>query len=185
MTGALLVATGCPGGTEMRDQVIFMLRGGEVSRYHTIRTLQEDTVGYHSFGVAWFCHFLDPEARKELILAALAHDLAEQHVGDIPAPTKLEFGISESMGAVEDKLLDKAGFLFNLDSQEARVLKLADCFQGMLYCARERSLGNKGVTVVYDRYRSYVLQRLGVHTRGNEMLSIMDDIWKGAQNGEL
>lgn len=171
----------------MRDKILFMLRGGEVQRFHTLRTIQEDSVGYHSFGVAWLCHLLEPAARKELILAALAHDLAEQEVGDTPAPTKLALGISESMGKLEDSILRREGFGVDLSHGEKLVLKLADCFQGMLFCIRERSLGNRGVELVFVRYRGYVTGRIN-HAgwyEADNMLDAMDKLWEDAKNGNI
>ena len=38
----------------MRKRIEFFLDGAETERYHTIRTLQRETVGHHSHGVAMF-----------------------------------------------------------------------------------------------------------------------------------
>lgn len=67
----------------MRNRILFTMRGGEVVRYHTLMTIQRETVSSHSFGVAWFVYFLQPEARAQVLMAALAHDLAEHMVGDL------------------------------------------------------------------------------------------------------
>lgn len=170
----------------MQSKILFMLRGGEVSRFHTVQTLKAESVGQHSFGVAWFCHLLNPDCSKELILAALAHDLAEQEVGDLPAPTKIKFGISESMGHVEDGILEGAGFGFELTREEKRLLKFADCFQGMLFCIRERSLGNRGVEVVFQRYREYVKERGPEDgSKAHEILWSLTSLWEMAKGGIL
>ena len=62
----------------MRKKLEFILAGTEVTRYHTVRTLVQETVGHHSHGVAMLCLFLAPDASANLLKAALVHDLAEQ-----------------------------------------------------------------------------------------------------------
>lgn len=169
----------------MRDKILFMQRGGETTRYHTLMTLQRETVSSHSFGVAWFVYFLDPYCRSTVLLAALAHDLAEHQVGDIPAPAKRELGIGEQMNALEDRLLRAAGFNFELDLEEKRILKIADCAQGAMFCIRERSLGNRGVEVVFSRYMSYIAERSGLGKTETELVETLNQLWKDAQDGKL
>ena len=139
----------------MQNKLAFITEGGEVERYHTVRTLQTETVGHHSFGVAMFCHLLLPESSKDLILAALTHDLAEHRLGDIPSPAKKEYGIGEQVNELEEKLLRSVGLNFELLPEEKRALKLADIFQGMSFCLRELQLGNRKHEVIYRRYASY------------------------------
>lgn len=67
----------------------FMWRGGYTTRYHTERTLREDTVGHHSFNVAAIVMYVRPDASAALLRAALLHDVAEHVLGDIPAPVKI------------------------------------------------------------------------------------------------
>ena len=170
----------------MRDKILFVMRGGETTRFHTLRTIQEDNVAQHSFGVAWFCHLLlDGFADSTLLLAALAHDLAEQVVGDMPAPIKRELGVTMKMAELEDSILKNAGFEFVLTEEQKRIMKLADCFQGMLFCVRERSLGNRGVDMVFSRYRGYVSERLTLRSVEQNVFTTMDGLWKEAQHGEL
>lgn len=170
----------------MRNKLLFMQRGGEVVRFHTLRTIQQDNVAQHSFGVAWLCHLLtEGHCSKSLILGALAHDLAEHQVGDMPAPTKRELGVSLQMARLEDEILHGAGFSFALTEEELRIMKLADCFQGMLFCARERSLGNRGVEVVFGRYRSYVEEKIKMRGIEQEVLSTVDSLWEAAKHGEF
>lgn len=167
----------------MKSQVLFMFRGGETSRFHTLRTIQQDNVAQHSFGVAHLCQLINPQCSKNLILAALEHDLAEQVTGDMPAPSKRELGVSLRMSELEDEILHRAGFGVPLTEEEARILKLADCFQGMLFCIRERSLGNRGVEAVFGRYRGYVLEKLRVNE--DSWITLFDQLWKDAENGQF
>ena len=141
----------------MKNTLEFIQAGADVRRYHTIYTLQAETVGHHSHGVACLCLLLDPKCSRDVLTAALRHDLAEHVTGDIPSPAKHEYGIGDHVSALEERLLDSVGLGLSryLTPPEKRVLKLADILQGALFCAREISLGNQKMRAVFDRYLSY------------------------------
>jgi 5'-deoxynucleotidase YfbR-like HD superfamily hydrolase len=140
----------------MKETLNFIIRGAEVTRYHTVKTLVDETVGHHSQMVALLCWLVDPNCSRNLLVAALAHDLAEHVLGDIPAPSKREFGIGESVNALEDRLLKNAGLGVQLDEHEKRLMKFADNLQGLIKCGREVQMGNRRLREVFDRYRSYL-----------------------------
>lgn len=140
----------------MKLTLDFIIRGAEVTRYHTVKTIVEETVGHHSQMVALLCWLVDPNCSRNLLVAALAHDLAEHVLGDIPAPSKREFGIGEQVNALEDRLLDNAGLAVRLDLEEKRLLKFADNLQGLIKCGREIEMGNRVMRGVFNRYRSYL-----------------------------
>lgn len=140
----------------MKQTLDFIIRGSEVTRYHTVRLITEETVGHHSQMVALLCWLVDPGCSRNLLVAALAHDLAEHVLGDIPAPSKREFGIGEQVNALEERLLGNAGFGVKLDPEEKRLLKFADNLQGLIKCGREIEMGNYRMKEVFDRYRSYL-----------------------------
>jgi 5'-deoxynucleotidase YfbR-like HD superfamily hydrolase len=145
----------------MKTKIEFYMNGSEVVRYHTVHTLQRETVGHHSHGVAMLCHILNPECQKFVLVAALQHDLAEHQTGDIPSPAKRQYGIGEQVSELEDKLLKIAGLeMPGLTNEEIRLLKLADIAQGALFCSREISLGNARMRDIFDRYMSYANQML-------------------------
>lgn len=140
----------------MKQKIEFILNGADVVRYHTIRTLVTETVGHHSHQVALLTLMLKPEASRELLTAALLHDLAEHITGDLPSPSKRAYGIGEQVSALEDKLLTEAGLSMpSMTPAERRTLKLADIAQGALFCSREIALGNTKLRLVFDRYMSY------------------------------
>ena len=148
----------------MRSSLDFILSGTEVRRYHTLTTLQVETVGHHSHGVAVICLLLDPRASASLLKAALYHDLAEHVTGDIPSPAKRIYGIGEQVSSLEEGLLSLNGLSMpELTEDEQRTLKLADIAQGALFCLREIELGNLRMRTVYDRYLSYY-DGLGLQT---------------------
>lgn len=128
-------------------QVDFIERGGRTLRMHTVPTLQPQNVAAHSFGVAWWCWLLSEQAPStNLLMAALQHDLAEHATGDIPAPTKHWLHIQESSARMEVDCLrgvDMPNYQGLLTANEARILKLADCFELAQHCVREVTMGNK------------------------------------------
>lgn len=138
----------------------FIRRGGSVRRFHTVPTLHENSVAEHSFGVAWLLYLLtggSPSA--ELLLAGLSHDLAEQVTGDIPGPAKRLFGLRGTFSDIEKNILDGQDLWTNaagLSEADSRILKMADCMDGMLYCWEERRYGNKNVDEAFHNYSAYV-----------------------------
>lgn len=167
----------------MTSKLEFIRLGGEVERFHSIRTIKGETVGQHSFGVAWFCYLLsDPDLGQPssyLLLSALAHDLAEQTVGDIPSPAHAALGISEQLHKYETGILERAGLSFPLSDEEAATLRLADCLDGLMFCVRERVLGNRNLSEVFFNYLNYSKKIAETHKARN-LLSDIYQLWKEA-----
>ncbi len=164
----------------MKERLKFILAGSEVTRYHTVRTLTTETVGHHAHGVALLCALIDPNASAHLLLAALAHDLAEHILGDIPSPAKREYGIGEQVNELEERLLEGVGLSYAVTGSEARTLKLADIAQGALFCIREMSLGNRKMEVVYYRYLSYA-ESLVLRGRERELFDLIKASYEGVR----
>lgn len=144
----------------MHHRIAFIHKGGKTKRYHTEDTLTEQTVADHSFGVAMLVLLMQPRVRKEVLLAALVHDLAEHQVGDVSAPVKrANPELKANLDAMEHRLLAEQGLNFadNLTESELILLKAADCMDGMLFCVRERRMGGD-VRHIYQNYKSYVKQ---------------------------
>lgn len=140
----------------MKHALEFLMQGAAVSRYHTVDLIKSETVGHHSHGVAMLCFLIEPNASRQLLEAALLHDLAEQSVGDIPSPVKRDLSIRKELHKLEEDALEAAGLKMpSLSSHEEKVLKLADMFHGALKCAREINMGNVALRVVFDRYVEY------------------------------
>lgn len=162
----------------MKLSLDFCLAGADVKRFHTVATLIPETVGHHSHGVACIAMLLDPNASRELIIAALLHDLSEHQTGDIPSPTKREYGIGEHVSELEERLLSESGWVNpKLDRFEARTLKLADIAHGALTCLKEISMGNSRLRTVFDRYMSYASQML-LTGREKELFNIIEEMSK-------
>ena len=160
----------------MKKTLQFIAAGAEVLRYHTVTTLIRETVGHHSHGVACLVLILKPDAARHLLTAALLHDLSEHQTGDIPSPAKREYGIGDQVDKLERRLMLEAGIEFPvLLPEEQRILKLADIAHGAMYCAREISLGNSRMRIVYDRYLSYAKPLLQTG-RERELFAVIEEI---------
>jgi 5'-deoxynucleotidase YfbR-like HD superfamily hydrolase len=141
----------------LSDQLRFIQSGMQTVRYHTEVTLQRQTVGQHSCGVALLCDVLtEGKASADLLRAALVHDLAEHRLGDMPAPAKRELGIRGVFQKSEDDLLHEHDLFVGLTDEDEHVLKIADAMDGMLNCIQERRLGNTIISYIYNNFDSYV-----------------------------
>jgi 5'-deoxynucleotidase YfbR-like HD superfamily hydrolase len=168
----------------------FIFDGGYSTRFHTVDVHNRQDIASHSFGVAWYCEGLSGgEASKDLIMAALSHDLAEHIVGDVPSPAKRSLGLSKQFQTLEDKYLAENGlmkYFDNLSENDNRILKYADMLEGMTFCLRERRLGNRNVEVVYQRFSSYILELMRdpqcTITMSNLVIILenLNDQWKEA-----
>lgn len=147
--------------TQAYQKLKFIYKGAKTKRFHTADTLTEQSVAEHSFGVAWLIVLINPSARKELILAALAHDLAEHVVGDVSSPAKRRFpALKSALDVAEGCLLADIGLDYEryLTDAELRILKIADMLDGMMFCVRERRMGSKVVVEVYNNFKSYLAE---------------------------
>ena len=165
--------------TTLYQRVLYILGGGATRRFHTFTTIKDVTVGHHSYTVAWLCYLLTEKPSLNLIMAALAHDTAEQVTGDVPSPTKRLLGAQGQYMELESKLLHDNMANFVLTHDEENVLQLADKMAGMLECAHERNMGNKYVELCYQRWKGYIdNQTLADH----ELIiyAVVQQIWKEA-----
>ncbi len=140
----------------MKETLEFILDGAAVKRFHTVTVLHEETVGHHSHTVAMMCLLLNPNASRNLLMAAMFHDLSEHKTGDIPSPAKREYKITEQVTNLENDLMVEAGIEFpTLTKEEKRTLKLADIASGMIYCIQEAQMGNNKMLKILKTYLSY------------------------------
>lgn len=148
----------------MKEVLQFISEGGSVVRYHTRPGIKPDTDAHHSHGVLMLASLLagkdergHTQASATLLMACSTHDLAEQYTGDVSSPAKRALRIGKYLSEVESAKLTEYELNYeqHLTPDEAVILKLADCFDGMVYCCRELALGNRNALLIWRRYCSY------------------------------
>lgn len=162
----------------------FLMEGSQVVRFHSRPTLKPITDGQHQHGVAIIVNYLVGEASHNLLMAALTHDMAEQAAGDVPSPTKRALGVVKSLQVFEDKCLSAASMNYydRLTTNERAALYLADQFEGMLSCVRERFYGNCYVCLPYKRWRGWVMEQ-GLYGASAELAGAIHSLWQLADAG--
>jgi 5'-deoxynucleotidase YfbR-like HD superfamily hydrolase len=143
-------------------QADLLWSAGQVTRYHTLITLRRQSVAEHVYGVLTYLNVLmDFQVPPGLAKAALLHDVAEVLTGDLPAPAKRALksnGGGLALIKMEEDLEAAYGLTPHvlLSLHETRMLKLADCLEGMRFCAQEVALGNRAMGVVMRRFGEYI-----------------------------
>lgn len=173
-----------------KQELMFLLFGRSVRRFHTVPMLEGVTLAQHQFGVAWLCWLLTQGegCRVDLIMAALTHDMAEQLWGDMPAPAKRLLNADQQFSKAEQATLEENDMFFWLSETEKAILKIADYMEGMLSCIHERRLGNRYVEIIYQRrFRQYVIDYEQTYRRNltnsqsariKVLFNALDELWK-------
>ena len=167
----------------IREQILFLRKGAETERFHTVRRIHSETVGHHSFGVAWFCILLHPvQPSSDLLIAALSHDVAEHEVGDLPAPTKRQLHLREAFAQIENSFILQMSLPNpKLNEEEQRILQFADVFDGMMSCVRERQFGNQTIEICYRNFSSYA-EELNPQQIEALIFEEIQQLWREAGN---
>ena len=170
-------------GHGLNDRIRFMRAGLNTRRYHQRYTAEIDTVGKHSAGVAGFLLLMYQPAMPPapLLAAAICHDWPEAVTGDIPSPAKRTWSADarNALSNLEDELLERHGFDYPLTDDQYRQLKLADVFDGMMFCIEEANRGNKEVQTVGDTYYSYMQQLTCLGEREELIRRALTHMWEG------
>lgn len=140
-----------------------MRDAGAVRRFHTCRIIKEDSVAEHSFNVANIVLALTRgRASRNLILAALFHDMGEYMMGDIPAPTKRLFpeNVREAIEASEMEAICRIQYDvdFTISMEERAILKIADRMDGLMKCIDELRMGNRHIIPAGNNFATYMAQ---------------------------
>lgn len=150
--------------------------GGNVKRYHTHELLKEEKVGQHTFNVMNILMIVtDRNVSRNLLMAALVHDLGEYETGDIPSPIKkLNPELRAQINEMEDRAMRAAhvGYYPELTEWEYKLLKFADNLDGLLKVTDELRMGNKTVRWVGEKYLSYLR---ATEDLGPTMTSLIDE----------
>lgn len=137
-----------------------------VKRWHTAN-IEPETVGHHSAVVAIMAsHLLDVTLGSEpshygftlaVLRTALAHDLGEYGVGDMPSPVKWKMGaqFNSVLEQMEHQAFTDVGVLAGEeDSIVWSCVRLADYLAGALHAATQAAKGCQFASTVIDRYRT-------------------------------
>lgn len=162
------------------ERLCFAYEGGLVRRFHTRPGIEPCTDAHHSHGVAMLCYFLsDGLPSQNLLLEALTHDLGEHFAGDVPAPTKWALGAAQ-FAAIEEEVRDRYELRFPLTIEERRTLEMADAMEGVLWCAKEVSMGNGRARLIGSKWLRLIQQRdvPGFTSVQQEVHAAILRIWK-------
>lgn len=137
----------------LHRQLEMIQRSAKVARYHAHDTLRVQSVGEHTYGVMWLVFLINPHAHRDLFLAAMMHDCQEYETGDAPATIKRLPGMKEAYTSMEEEVMLRLNIEQpKLTTTQARVLKLADCLEGCLFCLNEAQRGNTLIKLCLDNY---------------------------------
>lgn len=130
-------------------------------RYHTVAMQAErQTVGAHSYAVSILIDQLWPDSSKQLIMAALYHDVPEIILGDIPATAKWSYPeIHQAFEKAEQKVMKELDLNFVLSNDEKNRLKMADVLELVLYSHRHSNQSEQmkvimhtGINYLYKKF---------------------------------
>ena len=142
--------------------VLYTIRGGEVSRMHTVPHIGEYSVASHSYGVVSLILALHPQPSVALIQTALWHDAPEHYTGDVPAHAKWDFPeIAEAMDHAESAIEEEFNCipLNELRPADIEWLKACDGFELWLWCRSQLRLGNTRARIVMERIEARFHQK--------------------------
>ena len=122
---------------------------GDVTRYHAAPGVPAQNIAEHSWRVCQTLLFIHPEASAEAMRYALAHDMDERFVGDIPYYTKvkLDMSIVEAEADKElNKFMDSSDVRgSNLPKHDKLLVDFCDRLELTMYCLPLRTNGGRAV----------------------------------------
>lgn len=152
--------------------------GVNTKRYHVVPTIHTETIGHHSHMVASLLVLLYPDCKRNVIIAALFHDLAECMTGDIPSPSKRFMGkeFIDKLDALEEKVfIDNEVVFPELSKEEKHQLKVCDILAGMVRCHYETALGNNHIIESFYNFASYFREQNCTNKKAQELYDWLYD----------
>ena len=130
----------------MSNKLVVQLSAGRIKRYHTHPIIGEQTVGDHTYGLVQILrHITEDGCSKNLMIAALDHDVLEFFTGDIPHPAKRMFPeLKQVLDEIEKSAADVNNMVeySNLGEGEKLMLHCADLLEMGFYGAYQIKMGN-------------------------------------------
>lgn len=172
-----------------------------VTRWHTEPTVRHETVATHSYHVAMtLLSIFEEQCSRELLVAALIHDLGERVTGDWPAPVKWALwpgnGSSNTSGAPLDNPLDALerrvlrwmGFKTpdTLSALDGCYLHAADTLDLCFFLLEELRRGNQDARIIMARVRRHLAKHpeiLGIDKRFEDVYYDVHLCFKQSEDG--
>ena len=146
-----------------------LARSGHVTRWHSVRTLREQTLAEHHYMVAMIANKLAKDIlgasisdsdRLQLLEYALWHDMPEIIMGDISSPCKRRIqqlcdGKENPIDQLENEIapwLKK--FKSSLKPELTQIAKLSDLMDAIVFIAQE-GIGRHAETVKNELLKSF------------------------------
>ena len=158
------------------EQISHLRTFGATQRFHAERIVgSKETVFHHSASTALILiTVLGEECSRELIKAALMHDLEEGITGDVPAPVK--WSLDGALEKLEKQILEFYGICYpDLSEHDKDLLKAADFLDAVFTCLEQRLMGNQFVDSIYDNYKRYA-EETGIAAVDFRIKKIWDSI---------
>ena len=134
------------GRTAGLHRLDILRAGGSVQRYHTWRTLRQQTVAEHTHGVMTILLEITPTnlLSPQLLAACAYHDISELLTGDLPSPAKREYPMlkaaaNQATGDFETGM----GLRMELTIDQQRLLSWADTMECCQWAMEELYMGNR------------------------------------------
>lgn len=135
---------------------------GAIKRYHVKRTLRQQTVAEHTFGVLMLVKQVAVMSLSHQDLVAvyetiMHHDLPELFTGDVPAPIKRAH---PELGPLLDRIESELHPLYQdyqLEPHMVSLCKWADRMELVLWCLEEVRMGNTFCTQTVRRGLGWIL----------------------------
>jgi len=166
-----------------------VMNGLAIKRYHTKRTIREQTVADHSARIcAILCYLMDNQPTAAVLQAAIYHDCSEFVTGDIPAPAKWNNpALKTELSRITTEYEVSMGLRVVLTDREAKLLKFADLAEGCQYCIDELQLGNRNLLPTLSRYLKALRnapkdEYRDVHFRQLELIGDFDNYLSYSRN---
>ena len=161
--------------------------GMNVKRFHTTHRTQEETVGHHSANVCAMLLRLDPEVSRDLLVAALMHDVPEVYTGDVPAPFKWENpDVKHGLKGGELSYLEVNNIPSPmLNKAEQTMLKVADMLDLILSSLEEMGRGNVYARELVQNGAAYLEGMTlpqELYDKCNEMVMEVKEKWQQTTN---
>ena len=143
-------------------EVLSLRAAGHVKRWHTVRTLQQQTVAEHCHHCLSLLLLLHPKPSIDLIMAMQWHDSAELRLGDIPAMAKRNQDVfAEACADIEDLFTRETHeTVWNaqnaLTAEDWSWIKAIDTLELILWARDEVALGNESARLIMARGRAYI-----------------------------